>query len=248
MKFKLFFMMFVATFSMAENIQVAVAANVSYAIGELIKEFNVENPDTKVRVILGSSGKLTAQISHGAPYDVFMSANMKYPEALYDKKLSNIKPSVYAEGTLALFSVKKYDFSKGLDILKGSDVKKIAVANPKTAPYGIAAEEVLKNVQMYEDVKSKFIYGESVSQTVSYAVTAADIGIIATSSLHSKHMTKYKENINWKEIDSKLYTPIEQGIILLNATKSNEEAKIFYDFMLSVKAKNILKFFGYNIP
>ncbi|SFZ98517.1 Molybdenum ABC transporter, periplasmic molybdenum-binding protein ModA (TC 3.A.1.8.1) [hydrothermal vent metagenome] len=248
MRFILFFMLFASSFSFAANIQVAVAANVSYAIDELVQEFNVEHPDTKVRVILGSSGKLTAQISHGAPYDLFMSANMKYPEALYEKNLSNTKPVVYAEGTLALFSVKKHDFRKGLELLKDVNVKKIAVANPKTAPYGIAAEEALKNANIYDAVKSKFIYGESVSQTVSYAVTAADMGIIATSSLYSKHMTQYKKNLNWIELDSSLYTPIKQGIILLKRSKSMSDAKAFYDFMLSKKAKNILEKYGYKEP
>ena len=163
----------------ATQIKVAVAANVSYAINSLIKEFNTQNPDVEVVVILGSSGKLTAQISHGAPYDLFMSANMKYPNKLYEKKIAKNKPVVYALGSLAILTTKNLDLSKNLDILKDKKIKRIAIANPKTAPYGIAAFEALKNANILDEVKAKFVYGESISQTVSYTVTATDIGIIA---------------------------------------------------------------------
>lgn len=232
----------------AGTINIAVAANVSYAIDDLKKEFNKSNPDTKVRVILGSSGKLTAQITHGAPYQVFMSANMKYPNSLYEKNLAISKPTVYAKGSLALLSSKKTDFSKGLEILKDKSIRKIAIANPKTAPYGIASIQALKNAQLYKEVKPKFVYGESISQTVAYASRVTDMGIIAKSSLYSPKMKAFKEDINWKEIDSKLYTPISQGIVILKQGKNNKEVKAFYDFILSNKAKEIFKTYGYQLP
>ncbi len=97
---------------MPKKINIAVAANVSYAINDLIKEFNQTNPNTKVRVTLGSSGKLTAQIKHGAPYDLFMSANMKYPNSLYKDNIAITKPVVYAQGSLAILSSKKKRFFK----------------------------------------------------------------------------------------------------------------------------------------
>jgi molybdate transport system substrate-binding protein len=120
----------------AQKINIAVAANVSYAIDDLIKEFNKTNPNTKVVVTLGSSGKLTAQIKNGAPYDVFMSANMKYPNALFEDKIAITKPIVYAQGSLAILSSKKRDFNLGINIITDEKIKKIAIANPKTAPYG----------------------------------------------------------------------------------------------------------------
>ncbi len=231
----------------AGEITIAVAANVSYAIDELKAEFAKSNPDTKVQVTLGGSGKLTAQIKNGAPYGLFMSANMKYPQALYDDKMAITKPVVYAQGALAYLSVKKLDFSKGMELLRDEKIEKIAVANPKTAPYGKAAEEAMKNAKIYDDVKSKFVYGESISQTVSYAVIAADIGIIAKSSLYSSKMAEYKENVNWASVDPALYTPIKQGIVLLKYGEENKEYKAFYDFILSDKAKVILKKYGYMI-
>ncbi|WP_373035114.1 molybdate ABC transporter substrate-binding protein [Sulfurimonas sp.] len=228
----------------AGTINIAVAANVSYAIEDLKQEFNKTHPDTKVRVTLGSSGKLTAQIKHGAPYDLFMSANMKYPQALYKEKIAITEPKVYSLGSLALISSKKRDFSKGINLLLDKEISKIAIANPKTAPYGIAAVQALRNVKIEDAVKSKFVYGESISQTLSYALSAADIGIIAKSSLYSKKMSKYKENINWIAVDTKLYTPIKQGIVML---KKDAEVKAFYDFILSADAKKIFKNYGYSV-
>jgi len=232
----------------AGEITIAVAANVSYAIEALKKEFNVIHPETKVQVILGSSGKLTAQIKHGAPYDLFMSANMKYPEALYKEKIAVTKPVVYAQGALAYLSVNKQDFSKGSILLREDKIKKIAIANPKTAPYGVAAVEALKNAGIYEELKEKFVYGESISQTVAYVTTAADIGLIAKSSLYSPQMAHFKEEINWSDVDETLYTPISQGMVILKKGENNSEVKAFYDFMQSDKAKVIMKNFGYKVP
>ena len=239
---------FLLTVLKAGEIRIAVAANVSYAIEPLIEAFNSVHPETKVSVILGSSGKLTAQISHGAPYDLFLSANMKYPEALYKNGEAVIKPVVYAQGSLALFSVNEQDLSKGMALLKDEKVKRIAVANPKTAPYGVAAEEALKNAKVYDAVKEKLIYGESISQTVSYAVTATDMGIIAKSSLFSPRMSKYIQGKYWTDVDPKLYRPIDQGMVLLKYGSDNSEARVFYDFMLGKDAKKILLDFGYLVP
>ncbi|MFA9373990.1 MAG: molybdate ABC transporter substrate-binding protein [Poseidonibacter sp.] len=246
-KYILIFFLLATTLN-AGTINIAVAANVSYAINELKKEFNKQNPSTKVRVTLGSSGKLTAQITHQAPYDLFMSANMKYPEALYKKNIAISKPIVYAKGSLAFLSSKKQDFSKGLKLLEDKSIRKIAIANPKTAPYGIASMEALKNANIYENIKSKLVFGESISQTVAYSLSATDIGLIAKSSLFSPKMSNFKENINWKEVDSSLYTPINQGIVILKNAKDNKEVKAFYDFMLSESAKKILQKYGYLLP
>jgi len=248
MKLKLLFILLFSTYSTAGTIQIAVAANVSYAMDDLKKEFNKVYPNTKVQVVLGSSGKLTAQIKHGAPYQLFMSANMNYPEALYKDKVAVTEPVVYAQGTLAYLSHKPQDFSKGMALLKDEKIKKIAVANPKTAPYGKATIEAMKSASVYEEVKHKFVFAESASQTVSYTVIATDLGFIAKSSLYSSKMKKYKENINWKEVDPKLYTPIQQGIVILKKGEENSEVKAFYDFILSQDAQKILIDFGYLLP
>ncbi len=231
----------------AGEISIAVAANVSYAIESLKQEFKLEHPETKIQVILGSSGKLTAQIKHGAPYDLLLSANMKYPDALYKEKMAVTKPVIYAQGALAILSVKERNYCAEMYVLKSPDIKKIAIANPKTAPYGVAAVEALKNARLYKKLKEKFVYGESISQTITYATTAADIGIIAKSSLYSPKMTHFKEAIHWSDVDENLYTPIDQGMVILKRAEGNVEVKAFYDFMLGQKAKVILKSFGYKV-
>jgi len=237
-----------STYSMAGTINIAVAANVSYAIDDLKEEFNKLYPDTEVKVTIGSSGKLTAQIKNGAPYQLFMSANMKYPKALYKDEIAVTKPMIYAQGGIALLSNKKQDFTKGIKLLKDKEISKIAIANPKTAPYGKAAVEAMKNSGVYNDIKRKLVYAESISQTVSYTVTATDIGVIAKSSLYSPQMAKFKKGINWGEVDPKLYTPINQGVVILKEGKNNVEVEAFYNFILSKKAKRIFEDFGYLVP
>lgn len=231
----------------AGEIKIAVAANVSYAIEPLKKAFYVLYPETKIEVILGSSGKLTAQIKNGAPYELFMSANMQYPEVLYKEGMAVTKPVVYAQGALAYFSVDPQDFTQGMRLLSDDKVQKIAIANPKTAPYGAAAQEALKHAKVYDTAREKLVYGESISQTMSYAMTAADIGLVAKSSLFSPSMAHFKEGSNWSDVDEALYTPIDQGMVILKKAGGNPEVKAFYDFMLSGEAKEILKSFGYRV-
>jgi len=231
-----------------ESIHVAVAANVSYAIKALTSEFEKEYPHIKVETTLGSSGKLTSQIKHGAPYDIFMSANMRYPETLYRDGFASSEVVIYAQGALVLFSRTKREFSKGIYTLLEPEVKRVAMGNPKTAPYGKAAKELLINAKIYNQVKPKLIYGESISQTLLYAMRAAEMGFIAKSALYAKSMRHFKYNQNWIDIDKSLYNPISQGIILLKKAKSNPDAKLFYDFILSKRAKEIFKKFGYTTP
>ena len=176
-----------------------------------------------------------------------MSANMKYPQALYDDGVATTKPTIYAQGSLAILSSKKRDFTEGIMLVKSSKINKIAVANPKTAPYGKATLQAIKNAGLLDSVKKKFVYAESISQTVSYTVIATDIGFIAKSSLYSPKMSHFKKGVHWIDVDSKLYTPINQGIVILKNGESNSEVKAFYDFMLSQKAKKIMQEFGYIV-
>lgn len=250
-------LMFLCSSIFAGEITVAAAANLAYVMEKLVTEFNKTNPDTKVLVTLGSSGKLVAQIENSAPYDIFMSADMKFPQSLYEKKMTTTPPVIYAQGVLAMFSAKEIDYSKGINLLKDSSIAKIAIANPKTAPYGAAAIEAIKNAKI-EGIESKYVFAESISQAVTYATTATDIGFVAKSSLYEGNMTQYKENKNWLTVDPKLYTPIDQGIVALDTAnslvgmvkyddKKRAEVKAFYDFVLSDRAKRIFTDYGYIV-
>lgn len=232
---------------LAGEISVAVAANLSDVIEVFKAEFAKTNPNTKVNTVLGASGKFTAQIIAGAPFDVFLSADMKFPTALYDDKHAVTKPVVYASGALAMMSTYGLDMSKGMDLVLNEKVQKIALANPKTAPYGAAAVEAFKNAKVYEKIESKLVYGESISQAVQFATTAADIGFVNKSAFYGETMKKYKEGKDWVNVDPKLYTPIAQGIVILKQAENNAEAKAFYDFVLSPAAKQIFKNYGYLV-
>lgn len=231
----------------AGEIKVAAAANVSYAMDKLVAEFNKTNPDTKVLVTLGSSGKFVTQIENGAPFDIFMAADMKFPQTLFEENLTLNKPVLYAQGSIAILSSRELDLKKGMDLLKEKSISKIALANPKTAPYGVAAIEAIKNAKVFDDVENKFVYAETISQVITYTTTAADIGFIAKSSMYDEKMSQFKENINWIEVDPKLYTPIDQGIVILKNGKDNKEVKAFYDFILSNSAKKIFTDYGYIV-
>jgi len=229
----------------ASTIRIAVAANMSYAIRPLIKAFNQKYPNTKVQVILGSSGKLTAQITHGAPYDIFLSANILYPSTLYRDGVATTKPIVYAKGALVLLSRKPRDYCAELYVLKSPDIQKIAVGNPKTAPYGKASLEALRDAKLYRYVKKKLVYGESISQTVTYTLKATDIGIIAKSALFSSNMSHFKEGIHWAEVEQSLYAPIDQAMVILKHAQNRDEVRAFYDFILSPNGQKVLQDFGY---
>lgn len=245
MKSTIFVFLFFISSLNATTITIAVAANVSYAIESLKSTFAKLHPNIHVRVILGSSGKLTAQIKNGAPYGLFMSANMAYPNALYKDGIATTKPTIYAKGTLALLSVRERDFSQGLELLKAQNIQRVAIANPKTAPYGKAAKEALLNARIYEEIENKFVYGESISQTFFYTMNAADIGIVAKSLLYSPRMSRFKENKNWISISNKVYIPIKQGLVLLKYAHNNQAYQKFYDFILSQQAKHIFNNYGY---
>jgi molybdate transport system substrate-binding protein len=245
MLFRLLLITIFSTYIFASKIQIAVSANVSYAIEELKREFNNLYPDINVKIILGGSGKLTAQIENGAPFDIFLSANMAYPNRLYKRGFAITKPLVYAKGSLALFSVKRRDFSKGLELLKNKDIKKVAIANPKTAPYGVASIEALKSAKIYDKIENKIVYGENISATFNYALKATDIGIVAKSLLYSPKLKNFKEGKNWISIDKSLYTPIKQGIVVLKNGDKKRDVALFFEFIFSKKAQDIFKKYGY---
>lgn len=197
-------------------------------------------------MIVSSSGKLTGQITAGAPYDIFVSADMKYPEEIFEKGLSFEKPKVYAYGQLVLWTTTD-SISPTLETLKQDHIQHIAVANPKTAPYGVAAMQVLDKYDLMNDLKEKLVYGESIAQTNQFITSkAAEIGFTAKSVVLSPTM---KNQGNYTEIDEKAYDRIRQGIVRIKRTDAeNKNTRIFYNFIFSPEAQQILKTNGYAIP
>jgi molybdate transport system substrate-binding protein len=240
---KIGFLLFFCVFLSAEPLFIGCAANVSYAMPEVVKEFNKKYHDIKVEVIYSSSGKLTAQIMQNAPYEIFFSANMKYPNYLYKKGFAKTAPKVYAMGSLALFSRQRKNFNHIKSILIKSS--SIAIANPKTAPYGEAAVEFLKNIGIFEKVKNKLVFAQTVTGAVLYVLKAVEIGFVSKSSLCGKRLKYFKEKENWVEIDKNRYTPIKQAVVLLKNSSLNAEK--FYKFVFSKNAKKIFRKYGYIV-
>lgn len=236
----------VALGAYAKDVVVFAAANTTYAFPELIAKFKKSHSDVDIKLTLGASGGLSTQIRNGANADIFLAANMDFVNKLADDGFSATKPVVYAKGKLAMFSLGRVDFANGINAVKGA--KSISVANPKTAPYGAASIEALKNAGVFDEVKSKIIYAQKISETLSQALSAADVGFVAASALYSPKMAQYKEGVNYAFVDPKLYTAINQGIILLNQAKDNTDARRFYEFLLSDEGRAVFAKFGYDLP
>lgn len=228
-----------------DTLYVAVAANAQFAVAEIIREFE-ETAGFHVEMIVGSSGKLTAQIEQGAPYHVLLSANMKYPEYLFSGGLAASEPEIYAKGRLVLWSIEN---EKPLepDSLTSKQFRTVAIANPLNAPYGEAAVNVLQKAGIYDSVKDKLVYGESISQTTQFIYTgSADAGFTALSVLKSP---QFAGQGSFREVPDILYPPIEQGMVILKAgnNRKQKDARAFRDFVFSEKSRRILEKWGYRI-
>jgi len=224
------------------RLTIAAAANAQFAMDTLADLFEQET-GIPTNIITGSSGKLTAQILQGAPYDVFLSADMKYPEQIYKSGKALKAPVVYAHGSLILWTLKD-DIQPDIGILTSDKINRIAIANPKTAPYGVASVEFLKKSNLYEKVKDKLIFGESISQVNQFITSrSADIGFSAESVVLSSGLP---DTGQWVKLDITKYNPLRQGVVIINRENGKTiEAEEFFSFLLSGQAKNILSEFGY---
>jgi molybdate transport system substrate-binding protein len=230
----------------SDKIVVATAANVQYVMKEIQKEFEKETGE-EIQIVVGSSGKLTAQIREGAPFDVFVSADTKYPQEIFKNGGSDEEPKIYATGSLVLWAKDIPETELSTAILSTEKVKKIAIPNPRNAPYGEAAIEVLKAQNLFEKTEKKLVYGESIAQTAQYISTGSvEAGFNALSIVLSPEM---KNKGHYIIIDSTLHKPIQQAAILLkhsNASPKKESSQKFYNFLYSNKAKQIFKKYGYK--
>jgi molybdate transport system substrate-binding protein len=247
---KFFFIFLLASFSnsaFAKQITVAASANLQGVLQDLKKIFE-EQTAVQVQMVMASSGKLTAQIQQGAPFDLFLSADLEYPEYLFQNKGTIGSPKIYAYGTLVLWSLKDWNGTETWKLLKDKNIRNIALPNPKTAPYGKQALAALNYYQIYPHVQDKLVYGENVLQTSQFILLQiADIGFTAKSVVLSPAL---KQQGHWIEVDPKAYDPIPQGMVILKyaKTKNLKEAQQFFDFLSSDAAKEIFKKYGYKLP
>ena len=231
-----------------ESVSVAAAANLVYALDALNTAFRAAEPGVTVTTAIASSGNLVAQINNGAPFDVFLSADLDYPQALIAAgraEAASLTP--FAVGRLVLWTTRP-----GLDLpslaatLRNPAVRKIAIASPRTAPYGRAAEEAMKKLGLWTDAQSKLVTGENISQTAQFVATGnADVGFVALSLVLAP---KLAERGRWLEVPANLYAPITQGAVLTTRGAANPAAVRYLAFLRTPAARKVLERFGYGVP
>ncbi len=228
-----------------QTFTVAAAADLRFALTEIANSYKQVDSTVKIEVIFGASGNLFQQISNQAPFDIFFSADNSYPKKLEEQKLTIGKSKLYAIGHLVLWS-SKVDVSKGIEILKSADVKKIALANPEVAPYGKRAVECLKYYKVDELLKDKLVKGENVSQAAQFAMTGnAEVGMIALSLAISPEMTAKGK---YFQLDDRSYSPLEQSFVVLKRAEKNTAVSSFIKYIQTEKVRKIFTKFGFKLP
>src|SRR5256712_10713090 len=233
----------------AGEISVAAASDLNFAFKEIVAEFEKKTGHT-VKLSLGSSGNFYAQLSNGAPFDLFFSADIGYPKKLVEAGLA--EPGtlyLYAIGRIVVWVPKGSPIAVaelGITALQHPSVKKVAIANPKHAPYGRAAVAAMEHYKVHDTVKDKLVLGENISQTAQFIQTGgADIGIIALSLAVSPAM---KETGAYWEVPIDAYPRLEQGAVILKAAKDQKTARAFLDYIKRSDGTAGFKRYGFFLP
>lgn len=228
----------------AQKVNVAAAANLRYVLEELKTAYLKQNPKAKVNLTFGSSGTLVQQISNGASFDFFMAADNEFPVKLKEKGLTTGTINTYAYGKLAIYSTTIDVEKKGLEALNDAAVKKIAIANPETAPYGGRSIELLKSMKIYDRLVPKIVIADNISQAAQFAFTGnTEIGFVALSLALAPDMDGKG---NYYIVPQNSYQPIEQACVLIKTSTLNTEATRFKKFVLSPATKAIWEKWGYS--
>jgi len=231
------------TQNQSQEITVAAASDLTQAFEEIGREFEAGHK-TKVVFVFGSTGMLTRQIENGAPMDLFAAANVDYVNQLEQKGL--IIPdtkAVYARGRITMWTTADSPLKlQTLSDLRQTEVRRISIANPDHAPYGLAAQQALQKAGLWEELKPKLVYGDNIRQTLQYAETGnVDVAIVALSlSRQSKG--------RWVLISEELHQPIDQGLAVIKSTKNESAARAFGNFVTGPRGREILEKYGFAFP
>jgi molybdate transport system substrate-binding protein len=238
---------FVSQLCTAQEITIAAAADLQFAMQDITTRFQKETGKT-VKVIYGSSGNFFQQIQNGAPFDIFFSANLDYAKRLDEAELA--EPGSYypyAKGKIVIWvrNESKLNLDSGIQVLLDPSIKKIAVANPQHAPYGQAAVAAMQKANIYEKIKDKFVLGENISQTASFVVSgSADVGIVALALALSPNM---KDKGRYAEVPSDEYPPIEQASVIVKSSKNKDAARQFLLFVRTAAIADVLRSYGFDV-
>lgn len=226
-----------------ENIElhIAAASNLVQAFTELGQQFEADY-NIKVNFSFGSSGQLTEQILNGAPYDIFAPANSSFFQNLQESALLKDDQPIFAIGRIGIATLKDQNISvSNLEDVLNGDIKKIAIANPEHAPYGLAAKQALEQTGIWEAAEEKIVYGRNISDTLTLLETKNVEAAFIALSLKN-------EDVNFYLIDEDTHTSLEQPISALKTTKFPEQSDKFIQFLFTDKAQEILEKHGYSIP
>lgn len=237
-----------ASLAAAEEITIAAASDLNFAFKDLVAEFE-KATGTHVKLSLGSSGNFYSQIQNGAPFDLYFSADIGYPRKLEEAGLT-VPGSLYryAVGRIVIWTGSQSNISltKGFDALREPGIKKIAIANPKHAPYGRAAVAAMEHFKVYDQIKDKLILGENISQAAQFIESGAcDIGVIALSLALAPTM---KARGTYWEVPAGAHPPLEQGAVILKSSTRQGAARQFLEFMKGVPGQEIMQRYGFTLP
>jgi len=226
---------------------ILAAGNLKFVFPQMIKEFYKKYPNASVHIQYNASGILADSILKGKGYDIFFSANVTYPKKVYAAKKSITAPKNYAQGLLILFVPSNLSLSKKrLSILADKNIKNITVANKASAPYGVAAIEVLKNSKGYENILKKIRYSSDVATAIDNVIWHSDAGFLSKSALYMIPDNRKTKGVDWINIDTELYTPIIQAYVVSKDGLTNDNAKKFLTFIESEAGQKIFKTNGYK--
>ncbi len=225
--------------AIAEEILIAVASNFARPAQEIVDEFEMQTGH-EVRIVLGSSGRIFAQISNGAPFHIFMSADASKPAALINAGLASGKSRfTYATGALVLWSNLPDLIVDGPGVLESQRLNSLALANPRVAPYGQAAVEVLENLGLRDKTESKWVQGENIAQTFQFVESGnAELGFVA--------LAQVADGRGW-QVPPQLHQPIQQDVVLLNSAAESIASREFMEFLRSSAVREIIRSYGYGV-
>lgn len=234
--------------AIAGEITIAAASDLNFAFRDIVAEYR-RTTGHDMKLVFGSSGNFYAQIKNGAPFDLYFSADIGYPQKLIDEGLA-VPDSLYqyATGRIVLWVPKgsSVDVAKGMDALLDPAITKIAIANPKHAPYGRAAVSAMEHYNIYDRVKDKLVLGENISQTAQFAQSgAADIGILALSLALAP--TVQPLGTYWL-IPQDAHPSLDQGVAIIKASKNQDGGRKFIELLRAPAAKAVMKRYGFVLP
>ena len=238
------FLLFVAVPATAATVHVATASNFSGTLHLLAESFE-KSTNHRVRISSASTGKLYAQISHGAPYDLFLAADRARPERLEREGLAAAGSRfTYALGRLVLWAPGREFEGAANVLLAEADVRRIAIANPKTAPYGLAAQQTLEAIGLWPRLQGRLVRGENIGQTFQFIASgAAEMGFVALAQLPEESSSA---GYRWL-VQQELHQPIRQEAVLLKRGADNPAAKAFLAFLRSEQAQRLIVGQGYGL-